>query len=107
VDNPEKEFGCYIDWKEQTDEIIAQLAAVGENLGYPLDLELYKIDYDESTHEALASIAEFLSPKGYALLALDTDSDCYHLFLLKNGDVERLLKLASKVGFKFFNTKAG
>jgi hypothetical protein len=101
VDNPEKKFGCYIDWKEETDEIIAQLADLGENLGYSLDLELYKINYDEFTDKALASIAGFLSPKGYALLALDTDGDCYHLFLLKNGDVERLLKLASKVGFKF------
>jgi hypothetical protein len=100
VDNPEKEFGCYIDWKEETDEIIAQLAAVGENLGYSLDLELYKIDYDKPTFETLASINEFLSPKGYALLSLDTNSDCYHLFLIKNGDMERLLKLVSKVGFK-------
>jgi hypothetical protein len=101
VDNPEKKFGCYIDWKEETGEIIEQLTAVGENLGYSLDLNLYRINYDEFTDKALASVAGFLSPKGYALVSLDTESDCYHLFVLKNGDVERLLKLASKVGFKF------
>jgi hypothetical protein len=107
ADNPEKEFGCYIDWKEETDDIVRQLMTVGENLGYPLDLELYKIDYAEHTFEALASIAKFLSPKGYALLILDTGGDCYHLFLSKNEDVELLLGLASKTGFKFSNRAEG
>jgi hypothetical protein len=101
ADNPAKEFGCYIDWKEEIGEIIRQLAAAGDNLGYSLDLQLYGIDYDKHTFEALGSIAGFLSPKGYSLLTLDTDGDCYHLFLLKKSDAELLLELASKTGFKF------
>jgi hypothetical protein len=36
------------------------------------------------------------------LLSLDTDSDCYHLFIVQAEDFDRLRGLAAEVNFKFF-----
>jgi hypothetical protein len=94
-------FGAYIDWKEETDNIIELLGAADENLGYGLDLSQIKFDYTEPTDKALRMIDDFLTAKGLALCYLDTQSDCYHLFTLRDEDYSRLRQLAERVDFKF------
>ena len=96
------QFGAYIDWKEETDDIIWNLGCADNNLGYGLGLDQIKFDYTEFTDKALQIIGDFMSQKGHGLVTLDTQSDCYHLFVLRGEDFERLTKLAEKVGFRFF-----
>ncbi len=42
-----------------------------------------------------------LSAKGLSLVALDTQSDSYHLFVLRSEDNEQLTQSAAKAGFVF------
>jgi hypothetical protein len=95
------QFGAYIDWKEETEDILWGLSEADKNLGYGLNLGEIQFSGDESTDRALSAIDKFLSQKGLALTTLDTQSDCYHLFVLRGGDFERLTRLAERVGFRF------
>jgi hypothetical protein len=96
------QFGAYIDWKEETGDIIGLLTAADKNLGYGLELDQIKFDGAESTGKALSMIDGFLSAKGLALCTLDTQSDCCHLFVLRGEDHSRLEQLAERVGFSFY-----
>lgn len=101
-DNPNI-FGCYIDWKEETDEIIYGLKKPIENLGYPLSLDDIPFTGKEFTNKALDTIHNHFIKKGYNLIFQDTDSDCYHLFLVKTSDYDRLVKLGEEIDIKFSN----
>lgn len=101
-DNPNI-FGCYIDWKEETDEIIYGLKKPIENLGYPLSLDDIPFTGKEFTNKALDTIHNHFIKKGYNLIFQDTDSDCYHLFLVKTSDYDRLVKLGEEIDLKFSN----
>ena len=94
-------FGAYIDWKEETEEIISWLEKVTENLGYPIDFGEIVFNGDEFTDKALNTINSHLNAKGYTLLYLNTDGDCYHLFVIKNEDHDRLTGLAIGADFSF------
>ena len=96
------QFGAYIDWKEETDDVLRILGEADKNLGYGLDLGQIKFDYTEFTDHALQMIDEFLSKKGLALTSLDTQSDCYHLFVLRGEHFDKLTRLAKQAGFRFF-----
>ncbi len=94
-------FGAYIDWKEETGDILWALGEADKNLGYGLDLQQIKFEGSEFTDVALKKTAEFLSAKGLSLVALDTQSDSYHLFVLRSEDNEQLTQSAAKAGFVF------
>ncbi|MDR2523879.1 MAG: hypothetical protein LBC93_09300 [Synergistaceae bacterium] len=99
--NPSAQFGAYIDWKEETEEVVAALAAAGRHLGYSLDFDKIVFSGEEFTDKALGVIGGYLSGKGFALLSLGTDSDCYHLFVIRDKDHNRLTHLAQDVDFRF------
>lgn len=96
-------FGWYIDWKEETGEIISGLKEPIERLGYPLDLDDIPFAGEEFTDEALDIINHHFIKKGYHLIFQDTDSDCYHLFIVKISDYDRLVKLGKEIDIKFSN----
>lgn len=99
--NPSGSFGAYIDWKEEAKEIVSLLEEADGHLGFSLNLGGIAFSGEESTDEALHTIGEVLAGKGYKLIALDTNSDCYHLFMVPDGKFERLTQLAATVGFRF------
>ena len=96
-------FGGYIDWKEETEEIMAHLAEAIGNLGYPLDMEKVAFSGEEFTNEALAVIDESFRDAGYTLASLDIGGDCYHLFIVPLADFDRLAHLGAGLDLKFFN----
>jgi hypothetical protein len=100
--NPKLQFAAYIDWKEAPTDIVWQLSRAARNLGCAAELEGIAFDENESTEEGLSKISERLAGQGRVLLSLDTDSDCYHLFIVQAEDLDRLMRLAAKVDFKFF-----
>jgi hypothetical protein len=97
-----KQFGAYIDWKEETDDIVGLLGDADKNLGYGLCLDEIKFDYTEFTDKALKMTDDFLSEKGLALCALDTQSDSYHLFVLRDKEFTDLQRLSERIGFRFY-----
>ena len=96
-------YGGYIDWKEETSEIVWHLDDALKNLKYPLDINAVKFTGEEFTDAALAKIDEHFMKSGYNLFTLDTGGDCYHLFIAAVGDYEKLVKLGDEVGFTFTN----
>lgn len=94
-------YGAYIDWKEETEEITSSLQEAIDNLGYPLKVEEIDVEDDDDTYEVLKKIHRYLNKKGYALAILDTDSDCYHLFVTTHESCTRLQKLGHTVDFCF------
>jgi hypothetical protein len=105
TDDPAKDprqFGAYIDWKEETDDIIELLGDADKNLGYGLELDKIRFDYTEPTDKALEMTDSFLSARGLTLCALDTKSDSYHLFVLRKEEFADLTSLAERVGFRFY-----
>lgn len=96
-------FGWYIDWKEETSEILWGLKEPIEKLGYPLSLDDIPFTGEEFTDEALEMINTHFMKKGYHLIFQDTDSDCYHLFIVKSGDYDKLVKLGSEIDIRFSN----
>jgi len=91
-------YGAYIDWKEETAEIVHWLKKAIETLGYPLTLE--NID-DGYTDEVLSKIDLTFQEAGYRLIWLDTGGDCYHLFIATNENFEKLKNLGNSIGFRF------
>ncbi len=96
-------YGAYIDWKEATEDIIWNLEPAIKNLNYPLDLTKIEFSGNEFTFEALRVINEYFAKQGYTLVGLDTQSDCYHLFITKINDVNKIAALGKEINFKFFN----
>lgn len=100
---PPCRYGGYIDWKEETDDILWNLKEPIQNLGYSLSLDEISFTSQEHTEEVLQTINDYCVTKGYVLATLDTDSDCYHLFIVKKEDFIKLIALGNEMGFKFFN----
>lgn len=94
-------YGAYIDWKEAPEDILWQLRRAVKKLGYPLDVDAVVFSGEESTQEGLAMIDAYLDERGYALVHLDTESDCYHLFIVPRSDVPRLFALGRAVNVDF------
>ncbi len=94
-------FGAYIDWKEEPKEILLHLKKAIKNLAYRLSLNKIKLDGNLRTPDALKVISDYLFKKNYQLVTLDTDSDCYHLFLIKAEDFAILESFEPKTGFRF------
>ena len=97
----EFEYGAYIDWKEETGEITSQLQRAVNKLGYGVNVEESDFNGEEDTFEALKIIGAHLHKHGYALAVLDTNSDCYHLYVVPQHEYDKLTKLGESVGFIF------
>lgn len=96
------QFGAYIDWKEETEDILWQLNGAIDSLGYSLNLNKIVFTGEEFTDEALDKINAYLGVEDYTLVTLDTDSDCYHLFIVSNEKLDRLIYLGQSIGYTFF-----
>ena len=99
----ELKYGAYIDWKESGGEIINQLCMVTENLGYKVQLEEYEYSEEEETEEIIKGIDGCLEKKGYRLVILDTDSDSYHLYMIKANDYDELIENGKEITYRFYN----
>lgn len=93
------EYGAYIDWKEATGEVIASVQGVLGKLGLPIDLGEVSFLGNETTFDALVLIAQFLGERDHALVVIDTESDSYHLYVVPEAAVDRLVALGASVGF--------
>lgn len=93
------EYGAYIDWKAATDEVTASVQGVLGTLGLPIDLGEMFFQGNEHTFDALVLIARFLSERDHALVVIDTESDSYHLYVVPEAAVDRLVALGASVGF--------
>lgn len=101
---PPFQFGEYIDWKEETEEILEGLKKPIETLGYPLDLNEIEFSDDDFTDVVLQKINDYCTTQGYALVTLDTGSDCYHLFIVKANDLAKLIALGKEAGIRLYNS---
>lgn len=98
---PPCHYGAYVDWKEAADDILWNLQEPIQNLGYSIPLSEISFSNQECTDEVLQIMNDYCVTQGYALVALDTDSDCYHLFIVKTKDFDKLVALCNKIEFKF------
>ncbi|WP_052492716.1 DUF6630 family protein [Leucobacter komagatae] len=92
-------YGAYVDWKEAAEEVVARLQGVLGKLGLPIDLGEVLFQGDEDTFDALVLIARFLDERDHALVVIDTESDSYHLYIVPEAAVDRLVGLGASVGF--------
>ena len=99
-DTPYK-YGTYIDWKEEPAEIIHGLQAAATHLGYVLPFDEFEFDNGIFTDVALRALRVFLLTKGYSLVTWDTESDCYHLFIVPFEKHDELVKLGQSMGIRF------
>jgi ferredoxin len=66
TDDPAKDprpFGAYIDWKEETGDIVWQLGKADEDLGYGLQLNAIQFDDTEFTDKALTRLLTLTLPR--------------------------------------------
>jgi hypothetical protein len=87
-----------IDWREDSQEIIAQL----RGLASAPDAPAAWVDEELPTYEFCQSLGARLQAAGTTLAVLDIESDCYPLVLLPNGDADTLVSHAAAAGFKAF-----
>lgn len=95
-------YGAYIDWKEETGDIVWQLERVTSSLGVSLGLAEIAFPGDEDTEAALRQIAQHVSERGYTLTVIDTESDSYHLYVVPQAEYERMVTLGAAVGFRIY-----
>lgn len=94
-------YGIYIDWKEESSEIVAQLNEIINEKKYPIDLS--QIEFKEDfTDEVLKMIDNYMSKRNYRLVCWDTDSDSYHLFIILSAYYDELKKLGRSLNINFF-----
>lgn len=74
-------------------------------MGYGVNVEESDINGEEETYEALAVIDAHIRKHGYALALLDTNSDCYHLYVVPQNEYEKLKKLGESAGFNFYTPR--
>ncbi|MCS7481940.1 DUF6630 family protein [Umezawaea endophytica] len=89
-----------VDWKEEAEEVIAQLRALRSN---PTNagawVWLDEADVHVATHEFLDLAGTGLGEGGTTLAVLDIESDCYPLVLVPNSRRADLVDLATAAGF--------
>ena len=96
-------YGCYIDWKEETSDILECISNMIKKLAFPLSVNDIEFTGEEFTNEALNLIDIHFKKIGYTLVTLDTDSDSYHLFISTLDDFKKLVVLGKDIDFKFYN----
>lgn len=64
-------YGAFIDWKEATEGILWNFKKPIQNLGYPISLDEISFTGQEYTDEALQTIHDYFTTKGFVLVALD------------------------------------
>ena len=97
-------YGSYIDWKEETTDILYDLNQVIKKLGYPIAVDDITFTDEEPTSKVLGIINNHLQKNGYTLFTLDTNSDCYHLFIATNENYQKIMQLAKEINFHFDDT---
>ena len=97
-------YGAYIDWKEASEEIVWGLNDAALHLGYTLNLGEVAFDDSDFTDVALRKIHNFLLTKGYSLVNWDTESDCYHLFIVPTEKYDALVQLGKSMGIRLCST---
>ena len=86
------DFGAYIDWKEEAEDIIYYLSKSIRRKNYHLNLSEVVISNDDLTDEVLYKINKYLKEKHFTLINWNTENDFYHLFIIKDNDYSRLKK---------------
>ncbi|MFF1920068.1 DUF6630 family protein [Streptomyces sp. NPDC058221] len=88
-----------LDWKEDAEEIRAQLRALASRPSVDPWVLVDAQDMLLPTHEFLQACGRHYRDVGAALAVLDIDSDCYPVVSLRAARVEELTALAARAGF--------
>ncbi|MGX6970669.1 DUF6630 family protein [Vagococcus bubulae] len=99
------DFGAYIDWKGETEDIIYWLSKSIQQKNYHLNLSEIMISDNDFTDEVLYKINKYLKEKHFTLINWNTDSDCYHLFIVNDKDISKLKKSGNSIGVRFHSFK--
>ncbi len=99
----EYNYGAYIDWKAETEDILHFLKLAIEKLGYPLELDNIKFTGEEDTAQALQLINENFMRSGYTLFNLDLGSDSYNLFITSVKEYYRVDVIGKEIGYVIYN----
>lgn len=77
------DFGGYIDWKSETEDILFNLEDSIKNKNYDINLEDIDFSDDDFTDVALFKTSNYLKGKGLVLVNWNTESDSYHIFIIE------------------------
>ncbi len=89
-----------VDWKEEPEEVVARLRALGSAPDAPAWAWLDGADTGVPTYDFLELAGDGLHEAGTALAVLDIESDCYPLVLLPAAQGPDLVDLAAEAGFR-------
>lgn len=101
VDSP-YDFGGYIDWKEEGNEVLWSLKPGIVNKKYPIVLDDIEFLNDECGQDAIEIIDSFLKNTEYLLVIWDVNGDCYNLFIIPKSKWQRLQELGRAMKIKFW-----
>ena len=95
------QYGVSCDLTSYAEGIVENLEDVFKNLRYEVDFSNIEFEDDIDVQDALVQIDEYMEKEGYRLVALDTDSDSYNLFVAKSNEYDELLELGKEAGIVF------
>ena len=101
------DFGGYIDWKEETEEILYSLEGSIKNKKYDVDLESIAFSDDDFSDMVLLKINSYLKKKDFMLVNWNTKSDSYHLFIIKSKDYAELVQCGKEINVRFHSFLKG
>ncbi|WP_157455698.1 hypothetical protein [Carnobacterium maltaromaticum] len=95
------DFGGYIDWKSEKEEILFSLEESIKNKNYVLNLKDIVFSDDDFNDVALFKTSNYLKENGYILVNWNTDSDSYHIFVINKKDYDNLVILGKEMNIRF------
>lgn len=94
-------FGGYIDWKSETEDILFSLEDSIKKKNYDINWEDIDFLDDDFTDVALFKMSNYLKGKGLVLVNWNTESDSYHIFIIEKKDYDNLVILGKKLNIRF------
>ena len=105
-----RKYGAFIPAEHTLAHILPKLEYTVKDLQFPVDLQNVDAPRDLPAAEALQALHDHLTGQGAHLVALRTDGTCgtdcqktdgYHVFIVPDVDMCRLMQVADAAGFQF------
>ena len=94
-------YGARLDWKETIQNGVESLNDTIAFKNYDIDLSNMNYFEDGSIEDLLYKGNQLLSNYGFSLVQWDMGSDEYHLFIIKETNLNKLIKLGDKFAINF------
>lgn len=97
-----KNVMCERDWKDELEDFLYFVGNMETTKKFGINLYATPFEFnpDQDICTWIYQVNEHLKSSEYALAETDTDSDCYHLSIIKRSDFAHLAELIKAVGFK-------